>query len=72
MKHERAHNVISGVNNVLSSPIMRRSMGSRKTHSDTMVEEKGAGGRIVKFMPVVALNISDGAAELGFDISKKS
>jgi hypothetical protein len=51
---------------------MRRSMGSRKTHSDTMVEEKGAGGRIVKFMPVVALNISDGAAELGFDISKKS
>jgi hypothetical protein len=44
---------------------------SRKVHSDTMAEEKGAGCRIVKFTPVITLNTPDGVAELSFDISKK-
>jgi hypothetical protein len=37
-----------------------------------MMEEDGVGSGIVKFMPVITLNTFDGAAELGFNISKKT
>jgi hypothetical protein len=36
-----------------------------------MAEKEGAGSRIVKFAPVIALNTFDGVAKLGFYISKK-
>jgi hypothetical protein len=36
-----------------------------------MMEEEGVGSEIVKFTPVITLNTFDGAAELGFNISKE-
>jgi hypothetical protein len=55
---------------MLGSPVLR-SVGDGEMHGDAMAEEEGTGGGIIKFTPIIALNIFDGAAELGFNIGIK-
>jgi hypothetical protein len=59
------------MNDTLSSLVLRLSVGAWEAHGDTMMEEEGVGSEIVKFMLVITLNTFDGAAELGFNISKE-
>jgi hypothetical protein len=45
--------------------------GAGETHGDAVMEEEGVSSGIIKFTPVIALDILDGAVELSFNIGKE-
>ena len=59
-----AHDVVRRANHPLSLAILRRGIRTRHTQLNTLREEEGMGGGVIKLTPVVALDGLNGDAEL--------
>lgn len=54
----RSDNIFSAMNDALGFAVLRRSVGAGHPKLHAIGEEERSHGRVVKLVPVVALNIS--------------
>jgi hypothetical protein len=64
LEQKSAHGVISGVNHPLSLAILRGGIRARHAQLDTVREEEGTEGGVIKLTTIVALDGLDCEAEL--------
>jgi hypothetical protein len=68
---QRADDIVNGANDVFDFTILRGHVSTRHLELCLFGQKKGLGGKIVKLMPVVALDDLDGAAEQSSNIRKE-
>jgi hypothetical protein len=66
-----ADDIVDGANNVFGFTILSGCVWTRHPELCPFRQKKGPGGRVVKLMPVVALDGLDGEAELSSNIRKE-
>jgi hypothetical protein len=66
-----AHDIVGGMNHVLSLAVLWGCVGTRHSKLDTMRKEEGAGGGVVKLTYIIALDTPDGTTKLRGYISEK-
>jgi hypothetical protein len=71
MDKQRVDDIVNGANDAFSFTILRGHVRTQHLESCPFRQKKGLGGRVVKLMPVVALDGLDGAAKLSSNISKE-
>ena len=71
LEEESANNVVGGAQDALSLSILRRSVGTRHAKGDAVSKKERAGGGIVEFAPIVALDRFDWTPELSANIGKE-
>ena len=64
-------NVVNGANRTFGFPFLLRGIWTRHVECNTVGEKERAGGGIIKFMAIVALNALDGGAKLRVNKGKK-
>ena len=60
LEHKATDDVISSADNAFSFFILGGSVGAWHAKSNAMGEEKGASGRVIKFLTIVTLDAFDG------------
>jgi len=64
LQEKSAHGVVGGANHALSLAVLRGGIRARHAQLDTVREEEGTGGRVIKLLTIVTLDGLDGEAEL--------
>jgi hypothetical protein len=63
LEQKSVHGVVSGANHALSLAILRGGIQTRHAQLDTVREEEGTGGEVIKLTTIVTLDGLDGEAE---------
>lgn len=63
--------MVDGTEDTLGSTILGRGVGARHAEVNTVGEEEGAGGGVIKLAGIVILNIANGGGKLSFNIGEK-
>jgi hypothetical protein len=64
LEQQGAHDIVGGMNHSFGLAVLRGSVETRHPKLDAVREEESAGGRVIKLMPIIALDAPDGAAKL--------
>lgn len=64
MEEEGPNNIVDGENGALSLPILISGVRTQHSEVSAMAEEEGAGARVIKLTPLVALDGLDDATKL--------
>jgi hypothetical protein len=64
LEQKSAHGVVCGANHALSLAILRGGIRARHAQLNTVREEKGTGGGVIKLTTIVTLDDLNGEAEL--------
>ena len=71
LEQKGTHNIVDGTNDALSLTVLGRSVWAGHAKVNAIGEEERAGGGVVKFTSIIALDSLHSSAKLSGDKSKK-
>jgi hypothetical protein len=71
MEQECVDAIIEGAEDVFSTAVLLRCVGTSETEESAMSSEESANGEVVKLFSVIGLEGMDGSTKLGGDIGEK-
>ena len=71
LKKEATDHVGGGANDAFGPAILGRGVRAREKHPNTVGDEEGARGSVIKLMAIITLEATDRAMELGGDLGEE-